>query len=96
MPAATARALLPSSPVVVSQADLTVTVAGPLADGSLPKLALEQQDFVALDVAERRLPNVRDLLEALNRLRVPFGDRVSIIEQIHRAGKLHAKLSYEG
>jgi len=84
------------SPVIVSQAGLTVTVAAPLADGSLPRLALEQQEFVALDVAEKRLPNVRDLLEALNRLSVPFADRVSIIEQIHRAGKLHAKLTYEG
>jgi len=54
------------------------------------------QEFIALDKEELRLPNVRDLLEALNRLKVPFKDRVSILEEIHRAGKLHAKLMYEG
>ena len=84
------------SPVVISQAGLTVTVANPLADGTVLKPAVEQQDFVALDNEARRLPNVRDLLEALNRLKVPFRDRVSIIEEIHRAGKLHARLMYEG
>ena len=49
----------------------------------------------ALDRAEDRQPNVQDLLEALNRLTVPFKDRVSILEEIHRAGRLHAKLLYE-
>ena len=39
---------------------------------------------------------VGDLLEALNRLKTPFADRVSILEEIHRAGKLHARLLYEG
>ena len=51
---------------------------------------------MSLDSRENRLPNVKDLLEALNRLRVPFTDRVSILEEIHRAGKLHARIIYEG
>jgi flagellar basal body P-ring protein FlgI len=55
-----------------------------------------QQEFVALDNEQTRQANVRDLLEALNRLKVPFKDRVSILEEIHRAGKLHARLMYEG
>ncbi len=84
------------SPVVISQAGLTVTVVNPLPDGTLLKPAVEQHDFVALDKESERLPNVRDLLEALNQLKVPFKDRVSIIEEIHRAGKLHARLMYEG
>jgi len=85
------------SPVVISQRGLTVTVINPLEDGTLPKAPFEQQDFVALDSGqEEHLPNVRDLLEALNRLKVSFKDRVAILEEIHRAGKLHAKLLYEG
>jgi flagellar basal body P-ring protein FlgI len=51
---------------------------------------------VPLDSAQNRSANVQELLEALNRLKVPFADRVSILEQVHRAGKLHAKLMYEG
>ncbi|MHC5110818.1 MAG: flagellar basal body P-ring protein FlgI [Planctomycetota bacterium] len=85
------------SSVIVSQKGLTVTVANPLPDGSeVPKPAFEEHDFVALDQLASRQANVRDLLEALNRLKVDFADRVSIIEQVHRAGKLHARLIYEG
>jgi len=84
------------SPVVVSQLGLTITVANPPPNGTVPQPALEQQDFVALDLEKDRSPNVRDLLQALNQLKVPFADRVSILEEIHRAGKLHARLMYEG
>jgi flagellar P-ring protein precursor FlgI len=84
------------SPVVVSQMGLTVTVANLLPDGSVPKPAVQQIDFVPVDAERDRRPQVRDLLEALNRLKVPFKDRVSILEEIHRAGKLHARLIYEG
>lgn len=83
------------SPVVVSQLGMTVTVAGS-AGGAGRQGSGEDQDYVALDTEKGRLPSVNDLLEALNRLHVPFKDRVSILEQIHRAGKLHARLMYEG
>ncbi len=83
------------SPVIISQAGLTVTVASPLPDGTIPQPPFTQENFVAVDVADKRMPNVNDLLEALNRLKVPFKDRLSIIEEIHRAGKLHAKIMYE-
>ena len=85
------------SPVVISQRGLTVTVINPLPDGTeAPKPAIEQHEFVPLDTQRGRLANVKDLLEALNRLKVDFDDRVSILEQIHRAGKLHARILYEG
>ena len=64
------------SPVVISQLGLTVTVVNPLAEGKVPIPPAMQQDFVALDHEQARQPNVRDLLEALNRLKVPFKDRV--------------------
>lgn len=84
------------SPVVISQAGLTLTVVNPPPGTPPLRPAVEQHDFVAVDRQDQRLPNVRDLLEALNRLKVPFRDRVSILEEIHRAGKLHARLMYEG
>ena len=84
------------SPVIVSQKGMTVTVAAPLEDGSIPVPAFERRDFIPLDKRGNRQSNVRDLLEALNRLKTPFEDRVSILEEIHRAVKLHARLLYEG
>jgi flagellar P-ring protein precursor FlgI len=83
------------SPVIVSQQGMTVTIA-PAGEDNGRRGPAEQRDFVAVDVERNRQPNVKDLLEALNRLKVPFKDRVSILEQIHRAGKLHARLIYEG
>ncbi len=85
------------SPVVISQRGLTVTVANPMPDGTpVPKPAFALQEWVPVDIERTRQANVRDLLEALNNLKVPFEDRVSIIEQVHRAGKLHARMIYEG
>jgi len=84
------------SPVIVSQRGMTITVANPQADGTVPTAGFNQQDFLALDNDQTRLPNVRDLLHALNQLKVGFGERVSILEEIHRAGKLHAQFVYEG
>jgi flagellar basal body P-ring protein FlgI len=83
------------SPVIVSQAGLTVSVDETPANGVASRAA-EAQFFVPVDIAADRTPNVRHLLEALNRLKVSFDDRVSIIEEIHRVGKLHARLMYEG
>ncbi len=84
------------SPVVISQRGLTITVMNPQEDGTVPRPPTEEQRFIAVDTESNRQPNVADLLEALNRLKVPFADRVSILEEIHRAGKLHAKILYEG
>lgn len=85
------------SPVVVSQAGLTVTVAsGTPSGGGGGRQQGDMQTFVAVEAGEERSPNVNDLLQALNRLKVPFRERVSILEEIHRAGKLHARIMYEG
>lgn len=84
------------SPVIVSQGGLTVTIDPPELEGAAARPRAETQVFVPVDVERSRSPHVRDLLDALNRLKVPFEDRVSILEEIHRAGKLHARLMYEG
>lgn len=84
------------SPVIVSQMGLTVTVVGNDQLGGGVRPVAVEQNFIAVDSERNREANVRDLLEALNRLKVPFLDRVSILEEIHRAGKLHARLMYEG
>jgi flagellar P-ring protein precursor FlgI len=84
------------SPVIVSQKGLTITVLAPNEDGTVPQAVITQADFVPVDVAADRQANVKDLLQALNRLKVPFEERVSILEEIHRAGNLHAKMVYEG
>ncbi len=84
------------SPTVVSQAGLTVNVVNPPPGGPPPQPPpFEQQIFVPLDNAQKRDASMTDLLEALNRLKVPFKDRVAIFETMKRSGTLHAKIIYE-
>ena len=83
------------SPVIVSQAGMTITVANALPDGTVPLAATTQQRFVGVEAGAKAGAKVGELLEALNRLDVPFEKRVSILEEIHRAGKLHAPILYE-
>ncbi len=84
------------SPVVVSQKGMTITVLNSGPDVTVPKPMLERHDFIPVDIESRRGANVKDLLEALNRLKVPFEDRLAILEEVRRAGKLHAEILYEG
>ena len=79
------------SPVIVSHRGLTITISGPGAEAAAVA-DLQIQRFVAVDPTNSGGSNVSDLLEALNRLNVQIQDRISIIEQIHRMGALHAKL----
>lgn len=83
------------SPTVVSQAGLTVTVFNPPAGEPEPAPSVEELVFVPLDKAQKRDPGLSDLLEALNRLKVPFDERVGILETMKRSGALHAKVIYE-
>ena len=83
------------SPVVVSKRGLTITVAAPDLNGPEAAMVPQSQTFVAVDPAKAGGGNVADLLEALNRLNVPIDDRIDILEEIHRQGKLHAKLMRE-
>jgi flagellar P-ring protein precursor FlgI len=84
------------SPVIVSQRGLTVTVLNPqpTPDPANPKV--ETKTFIDLQTeASERSAHVSDLLEALNRLQVPIEDRIAILTEINRIGKLHAKLMFK-
>lgn len=83
------------SPVVVSKRGLTITIAAADLNNPDVVVGLQPQTFVAVDPARAGGGNVADLLEALNRLNVPVEDRIDIVEEIHRQGKLHAKLMRE-
>jgi len=84
------------SPVIVSQKGLTVTVLNPEPPPDLLAPKLETKTFVAVDTeGAQRSSRVADLLEALNRLQVPIDDRIAILTEINRIGKLHARLMFK-
>ncbi|MFA7236075.1 MAG: flagellar basal body P-ring protein FlgI [Phycisphaeraceae bacterium] len=83
------------SPVVVSHKGLTITTITPPPVPNANNPAIDQQPFLALDPAHRGGAKLADLMAAMNQLKVPPEDRIEIIKEIHRSGKLHAKLVLE-
>ncbi len=83
------------SPVVITYKGLTITalVPAPPPDPIAPRVV--QQEFIGVDPQRKGGARLTDLLEALNQLRVPAPDKIAIIEQLHRTGKLHAALTVE-
>lgn len=73
------------SPVVISHRNLTIGVGN--AEGGLPG------GFVPISgqQGQQGTQRLQQLVEALNQLRVPTEDVISIIRELHRSGKLHAE-----
>ena len=80
------------SPVVVSYKGLTITATNPPPERSPEEPRVSQGPFGAIDPQHKGGPKLTDLVEALNQLCVPAADRIAIIEELHKTGKLHATL----
>jgi len=83
------------SPVVVSHNGLTITTITPPTTPTQDAPQVEQNNFLALDPDKRGGAKLRDLINAFNQLKVSAKDRIAIVKEIHRTGKLHAKLVLE-
>jgi flagellar P-ring protein precursor FlgI len=80
------------SPVAISHKGLTInTTAQPVA----PVSTAGQEGFLAMDPGKRGGAKMADLIDALNQLKVPVDDRITIIEELYKTGKLHARLIVE-
>ncbi len=83
------------SPVIISHKGLTITTVTPEVTPTLYNPKIEEKNFVPVDPEKRGGSKLADLLEALNQLKVESADRIAIIKEIHRTGKLHAQLIVE-
>jgi flagellar P-ring protein precursor FlgI len=83
------------SPAIVTYKGLTITtlVPEPAATPDNPRIV--EKDFVAVDPQKKGGPKLADLVDALNQLRVAAPDKINIIEQLYRTGKLQATLIVE-
>ena len=52
----------------------------------------KENNFVSVDPEQRGGAKLADLLAAFNQLKVEATDRIAILKEIHRSGKLHAQL----
>jgi flagellar P-ring protein precursor FlgI len=86
------------SPVVISHKNLSVTIGSPedLA-GQPPPEPVPGVGFVGVSDQEAKLPpqRLKQLVDALNQLKVPTPDVIEILKDLHRTGKLHAELIAE-
>ena len=83
------------SPAVVSYKGLTITTVVPEQAPTPENPRTVQQDWVKIDPQKKGGAKLSDLVDALNLLRVPPPDRIAIIEQLHKTGKLHATVQVE-
>lgn len=83
------------SPVIISHKGLTITTVNPPPQPTPAAPLTERMNFVALDPEKRGGARLADLLAAFNQLKVEPADRIAIIREIHRSGKLHAQLIIE-
>ncbi len=86
------------SPVVISFKGLTVTTITPKPVASPKVPQVSTQTFVPIETGrpEGPSPKLQDLVSALEQLKVPTEDRIKIILEMHRQGKIRAKLYIDG
>lgn len=85
------------SPVAVSHKNLVITTLIPPEKPTPSNPTRVRDSLVAIDTASRSREKARiqDLLLAFRTLDVPMEDRINIILQLHKAGRLHARLVVE-
>jgi len=83
------------SPVVISHKGLTITTVDPEPRPSPRNPVLRTQTIVPLDTARRGGAKLQDLVNALEQLKVPAEDRITIVKELYKTGMLHAKLIIE-
>jgi flagellar P-ring protein precursor FlgI len=85
------------SPVAISHKNLMISTVVPALPPTLQNPQRFRESMVGLDTSSRAREKARiqDLLVAFRTLDVPIDDRINIIMQLHKAGRLHAKLVVE-
>ncbi len=83
------------SPVIISHKGLTITTITPSTPATAANPLVEEVSFVSIDPEQRADARLMDLLAAFNQLKVQAEDRIAILKEIHRSGKLHAQMIIE-
>lgn len=81
-------------PAVITHEDLTITTTVPPIEPSPlnPEVRESRWAAVETDAREPEAAKLDDLLRAFDQLDVPPVDQIQILQMLHQAGKLHAKL----
>lgn len=82
------------SPVVLTHKDLVITTTVPPPQPTPDNPLVQRDSWTSLSTAARptEKSKLADLLEAFKQLQVPASEQISILQQLHKIGKLQAKL----
>ncbi len=83
------------SPVVISHKGLTISTINPAPVPTVRTPVVQDRDFLALDTTNAANAKLQDLINTLDQLKVPIQDRIDILKELHKTGKMHAKLMVE-
>jgi flagellar P-ring protein FlgI len=84
------------SPVVISHRGLTISTILPPPLPTRQTPVINTREVVTLDTTQQGGAKLQDLAIAFDQLKVPAEDRISIVKELYRTGKLHAKLILNG
>lgn len=83
------------SPVVISHKGLTITTVTPPPVPTPRMPVATERTAIGLDTTRQGGARLQDLVDAMDMIKVPAEDRISIIRELYKTGKLHAKLVEE-
>lgn len=85
------------SPAVITHRGLTITTTLPAPVPTPDAPVVERRQWAAVDTesAKSGQSSLSDLVKAFEQLAVPPKDQIEILQMLHRAGKLHARLVVE-
>jgi flagellar P-ring protein precursor FlgI len=84
------------SPVVISHKGLTITTVTPAPVPTPRNPLLSVKSTISLDTTNQGGAKLQDLANAFDQLKVPADDRIIIVKELYKTGKLHAKLFVDG
>jgi flagellar P-ring protein precursor FlgI len=83
------------SPVVISHNGMTISTIVPPPVPSARNPQVITKDVIGVDTTNEGGAKLQDLITALDAIKVPAQDRIDIIKELYKTGKLHAKLITE-
>jgi flagellar P-ring protein precursor FlgI len=83
------------SPVVISHNGLSISTVMPAPAPSPRTPVVTNHQAIPITTTDQVNGNLQDLVAAMEQLKVPAQDRIEIIEELYKTGKLHAELTEE-
>jgi flagellar P-ring protein precursor FlgI len=83
------------SPVVISHRGMTISTINPAPVGTPRQPVITEKTAIAVDTTAAGGGKLNDLVAILDQLKVPAEDRIVILKELHKTGKLHAKLQVD-